>query len=61
VPGRLATYSSAKGSVLEVIKADMEIPAGLFIFETPGADRSSSERSIPDCGSMPPAGAGEHA
>ncbi len=29
------TYSSAKGSVLEVIKADIEVPPGLFIFEDP--------------------------
>src|ERR1019366_874107 len=29
------SYSSAKGSVLEVIKADIDVPAGLFIFEDP--------------------------
>src|SRR5580698_10317525 len=29
------TYSSAKGSVLEIIKAEMEMPPGLFIFEDP--------------------------
>ena len=29
------TYSSAKGSVLEIIKAQMEMPPGLFIFEDP--------------------------
>ena len=29
------TYSSARGSVLEVIKADIEVPPGLFIFEDP--------------------------
>ena len=29
------TYSSAEGSVLEVIKANMEMPPGLFIFEDP--------------------------
>jgi cytochrome P450 len=29
------TYSSAKGTLLEVIKADMEIPPGIFIFEDP--------------------------
>ncbi|HXN62705.1 MAG TPA: cytochrome P450 [Acidimicrobiales bacterium] len=29
------TYSSAKGSVLELIKTDMEMPPGLFIFEDP--------------------------
>ena len=29
------TYSSAKGSVLELIKADMEMPPGVFIFEDP--------------------------
>jgi cytochrome P450 len=29
------TYSSAEGSVLEVIKAKMEMPPGLFIFEDP--------------------------
>ncbi len=29
------TYSSAKGSVLEIIKAGMEVPPGLFIFEDP--------------------------
>ena len=30
-----ATYSSAKGSVLEIIKADTEMPPGMFIFEDP--------------------------
>ncbi len=29
------TYSSAKGSVLEIIKAGMEMPPGMFIFEDP--------------------------
>jgi cytochrome P450 len=29
------TYSSAKGSVLEFIKADVKMPPGLFIFEDP--------------------------
>ncbi len=29
------TYSSAKGSVLEIIKAGVELPPGLFIFEDP--------------------------
>lgn len=29
------TYSSAKGSVLELIKADIELPPGMFIFEDP--------------------------
>ena len=29
------TYSSAKGSVLEIIKAGVEMPPGLFIFEDP--------------------------
>ena len=29
------TYSSAKGSVLELIKADIEMPPGSFIFEDP--------------------------
>ena len=29
------TYSSARGSVLELIKADFESPPGLFIFEDP--------------------------
>ncbi len=29
------TFSSAKGSVLEIIKAEMEMPPGLFIFEDP--------------------------
>ena len=29
------TYSSAKGSVLEFIKADLEMPPGVFIFEDP--------------------------
>jgi cytochrome P450 len=28
-------YSSAKGSVLELIKADLELPPGMFIFEDP--------------------------
>jgi cytochrome P450 len=31
------TYSSAKGTVLELIKADMEIPPGSIIFEDPPA------------------------
>jgi len=29
------TYSSAKGSVLEIIKAGVEMPPGMFIFEDP--------------------------
>ena len=29
------TYSSAKGSVLEIIKAEIEMPPGMFIFEDP--------------------------
>ena len=29
------TYSSARGSVLEIIKADIEMPPGMFIFEDP--------------------------
>ncbi len=29
------TYSSAKGSVLELIKADIQMPPGTFIFEDP--------------------------
>ncbi len=29
------TYSSAKGSVLEIIKAGLEMPPGMFIFEDP--------------------------
>ena len=29
------TYSSARGSVLELIKLDMEMPPGIFIFEDP--------------------------
>ena len=29
------TYSSAKGSVIEIIKADIELPPGMFIFEDP--------------------------
>jgi cytochrome P450 len=29
------TYSSAKGSVLELIKSEMEMPPGMFIFEDP--------------------------
>jgi cytochrome P450 len=31
------TYSSAKGSLLELIKADIEMPPGTFIFEDPPA------------------------
>jgi cytochrome P450 len=31
----VATYSSAKGSVLEIIKADIQMPPGIFIFEDP--------------------------
>ena len=30
-----ATYSSAKGGILELIKANIEIPSGVFIFEDP--------------------------
>ncbi len=29
------TFSSAKGGILELIKADMELPSGVFIFEDP--------------------------
>jgi cytochrome P450 len=29
------TFSSAKGGILELIKADMELPIGVFIFEDP--------------------------
>ena len=29
------TYISGKGTVLEMIKADIELPPGLFIFEDP--------------------------
>jgi cytochrome P450 len=29
------TYSSAKGSVIEIIKAEIELPPGIFIFEDP--------------------------
>jgi cytochrome P450 len=29
------TYSSAKGSVLEIIRAEFEMPPGMFIFEDP--------------------------
>ncbi len=29
------TYSSAKGSVLEIIKSEFELPPGMFIFEDP--------------------------
>ena len=30
-----ATFSSARGGILELIKADIEIPSGVFIFEDP--------------------------
>ena len=30
-----ATYSSARGGILELIKMDMELPSGVFIFEDP--------------------------
>jgi cytochrome P450 len=30
-----ATFSSARGGVLEIIKANIEIPSGVFIFEDP--------------------------
>jgi len=37
------TYSSAKGSVLEIIKLDVDMPPGLFIFEDPpGHDQHRS-------------------
>jgi len=29
------TFSSAKGDILEIIKADVEMPSGVFIFEDP--------------------------
>jgi cytochrome P450 len=29
------TFSSAKGGILEIIKADVEMPSGVFIFEDP--------------------------
>jgi cytochrome P450 len=29
------TYSSARGGILELIRADIELPAGVFIFEDP--------------------------
>jgi len=29
------TYSSARGSVLEIVKADVQMPPGMFIFEDP--------------------------
>src|SRR5690349_14560859 len=29
------TYSSAKGDILELIQADMEVPSGVLIFEDP--------------------------
>jgi cytochrome P450 len=32
-----STYSSAKGSLLELIKADLQMPPGTFIFEDPPA------------------------
>ena len=57
------TYSSAKGSVLEIIKAEAQMPPGMFIFEdppdhdlhrgllsrvfTPVASPRSSPRSVP--------------
>ncbi len=31
----VATYSSAKGTLLEIIKADFQMPPGVFIFEDP--------------------------
>jgi cytochrome P450 len=31
----VTTYSSAKGTLLELIKADLEMPVGTFIFEDP--------------------------
>jgi cytochrome P450 len=31
------TYSSAKGDILEIIRADMEMPSGVLIFEDPPA------------------------
>ena len=30
-----ATFSSARGGILELIKADIELPSGVFIFEDP--------------------------
>src|SRR6478735_978875 len=29
------TYSSARGGILELIKMDMDLPSGVFIFEDP--------------------------
>jgi cytochrome P450 len=31
----VATYSSARGNILELIKADLDLPPGVFIFEDP--------------------------
>jgi cytochrome P450 len=30
-----STYSSARGGILEIIKADIDLPSGVFIFEDP--------------------------
>ncbi len=36
------TYSSAHGAVLEFIKADIEFPSGVVIFEDPPISRSAN-------------------
>ena len=41
------TYSSAKGSVLELIKANMEIPPGSIIFEDPPEPRPPPWPAVP--------------
>jgi cytochrome P450 len=42
--GDIATFSSARGDVLELIKANMEVPRGMFIWEDP--PRHTANRAV---------------
>ena len=35
------TYRSGRGSILELIRADIEIPSGVILFEDPGTSGAS--------------------
>jgi len=40
------TFSSAKSSVLEIIRSDFEMPPGVFIFEDPAAPHGPSRLGL---------------
>ncbi len=42
--GDVKTFSSAKGDILELIRADMEVPNGMFIWEDP--PRHTANRAV---------------